>query len=226
MIDSVLTGFGLGALHVISGPDHMVAMAPQAMAKPKVALKNGLAWGVGHSAGVIILSLLGILAKDLFDFELDIEKVSYFAEVLVGITLLVIGGLAIRTSLRVNIHEHQHKHQEGILHKHFHFHSFGNSLLRSHTHKATGIGVLHGFAGTSHLLPALLAVTLSTSGAFAYVLSYLLGSVFAMGCVVLGVSFAANKANKSFYPFLMRSIGGLSIVIGIFLLQNKHFHFH
>ena len=226
MLDSVVTGFGLGALHVIGGPDHMVAMAPQAMAKPKVALKDGLAWGVGHSAGVILLSLLGIFAKYLFNIEIDIEKLSYFAEFLVGITLLVIGGLAIRTSLRVNIHEHKHKHQEGILHKHFLFHSFGNHLLRTHTHKATGIGVIHGFAGTSHLLPALFTVSLSTTGAFAYLLSYLLGSVFAMGCVVLGISFAANKANKSFYPFLMRLIGGLSIVIGIFLLQNKHFHFH
>ena len=64
MLISVLTGFAAGAVHVVSGADHMVAMAPQAMAKPKSALKDGLAWGVGHSAGVIILSLFGTTIKD------------------------------------------------------------------------------------------------------------------------------------------------------------------
>ena len=217
MIGSVWTGFCLGALHVITGPDHMVAMAPSAMAKPKVALKDGLAWGIGHSAGVLILSLLGILARGLF----DIERVSDLAEFIVGITLLIIGALAIRTSLRVNIHEHKHEHQDGMPHKHFHFHSFGNSLLKSHTHTATGIGVLHGFAGTSHILAVIPAFALSLTGALAYLFSYLLGSVFAMGCVVFGISFAAKKANKSFYPFLMRLIGGSSIGLGIYWLKNS-----
>jgi len=215
MLDSVWTGFCLGTLHVVSGPDHMVAMAPSALAKPKVALKDGLAWGIGHSAGVLILSVFGLLAKGLF----DIEKVSNVAEIFVGITLLVIGGLAIKTSFRVKIHEHKHKHQDGIQHKHFHFHSFGNSLMRSQTHASAGIGVLHGFAGTSHLLAVIPAFALSFTGALAYLFSYLIGSVFAMGCVVLGISFAAKKANKSFYPFLMRFIGGLSIVLGIYWLQ-------
>ena len=216
MFVSVLTGFAAGAVHVVSGADHMVAMAPSALAKPKVALKEGLAWGVGHSAGVFILSFVGMIAKDFF----DIGKVSNFAEILVGITLLFIGGLAIRTSLRVNIHEHKHKHQDGMPHRHFHFHSFGKSLLRSHNHTATGIGVLHGFAGTSHLLLAIPPITQSWTWALPYLFSYLLGSVCAMGCVVVGISFAAKKANKSFYPFLMRFIGGLSIGLGIYWLQK------
>ncbi len=216
MLDSIVTGFGLGALHVISGPDHMVAMAPSAITKPRVALKDGLAWGVGHSAGVLILSLVGIVAKDF----IDIGKTSDFAEILVGITLLIIGGFAIRTSLRVNIHIHKHEHENGMPHQHFHFHSFGNSFLRSHTHAATGIGVLHGFAGTNHLLAVIPAFALSFNGALVYLFSYLIGSVFAMGCVVLGISFAAKKANKNFYPFLMRSIGGLSIAVGLYWLQK------
>jgi len=216
MFDTVWTGFCLGALHVVSGPDHMVAMAPSALGKPKVALKDGLAWGVGHSAGVFILSIFGLLAKDLF----NIEKVSNIAEIFVGITLLIIGALAIRTSLRVNIHEHKHKHKDGMPHQHFHFHSFGNRFLRSHTHAATGIGVLHGFAGTSHLLAVIPAFALSFAGALSYLFSYLIGSVFAMGCVVLGISFAVKKANKSFYPFLMRFIGGVSIGLGIYWLKE------
>ena len=216
MLIGVLTGFAAGALHVVSGADHMFAMAPSAIREPRVALKDGLAWGVGHSAGVLILSILGILAKDL----INIEMMSSYAEFLVGISLLVVGVLAIRTSLRVNIHMHQHMHGEETPHKHFHFHSLGNKLHRSHTHAATGLGVLHGFAGASHLVAIIPALALPLLGALAYLFAYLLGSVFAMGCVVLGISFAANKANKMFYPFLMGSMGGLSIAIGVFWLQK------
>ena len=216
MLISVLTGFAAGAVHVVSGADHMVAMAPSAIRKPRLALMDGLAWGVGHSAGVLILSILGILAKDL----INIELMSSYAEFLVGISLLIVGLLAIRTSLKVNIHMHQHMHGEETPHKHFHFHSLGNKLHRSHTHAATGLGVLHGFAGASHLVAIIPALALPLLGALAYLFAYLLGSVFAMGCVVLGISFAANKANKMFYPFLMGSMGGLSIAIGIFWLQK------
>ena len=117
MLISTLTGFAAGAVHVVSGADHMVAMAPSAIRKPKIALMDGLAWGIGHSAGVLILSILGILAKDL----INIELMSSYAEFLVGISLLIVGLLAIRTSLRVNIHMHQHMHGKEKSHKHFHF---------------------------------------------------------------------------------------------------------
>ena len=216
MLISVFTGFAAGAVHVVSGADHMVAMAPYSVRKPKLALIDGLAWGAGHSAGVLILSIFGILAKDI----INIELMSSYAEFIVGISLLIVGALAIRTSLKVNIHMHQHMHGEETIHKHFHFHSPGNKLHRSHTHAATGLGVLHGFAGASHLLAVIPALALPLFGALAYLFAYLLGSDFAMGCVVLGISFATNKANKMFYPFLMRSIGALSIVTGIFWLQK------
>tara|TARA_Y100001968_G_scaffold7127_1_gene6140 strand:- start:275 stop:943 length:669 start_codon:yes stop_codon:yes gene_type:complete len=216
MLISALTGFAAGAVHVVSGADHMVAMAPSSLRRPRSALINGLAWGIGHSAGVVILSILGLLAKDL----INIELISSYAEFLVGISLLIVGLIAIRTSLKVNIHMHKHIHGEETPHKHFHFHSPGNKLHRSHTHAATGLGVLHGFAGASHLIAVFPALALPFFGAVAYLFAYLLGSIFAMGCVVLGISFATSKANKMFYPFLMRSIGALSIVIGIFWLQN------
>ena len=213
---SVLTGFTAGAVHVVSGADHMVAMAPSALIKPRLALKNGLAWGLGHSTGVLMLSICAIFAKDL----VKIEQMSSFAEFFVGISLLVIGLLAIRTSLRLNIHMHNHRHKDEIPHKHVHFHSLGKKVHGRHSHAVTGLGILHGFAGASHLIAVIPALALPLIGAISYLFAYLLGSVVAMGCVVLGISFAANKANKMFYPFLMRVTGGLSIVIGIFWLQR------
>jgi len=216
MLISVLTGLAAGAIHVVSGADHMVAMAPSAIQKPRLALMEGLKWGVGHSAGVLILSLLGILAKDL----INIELMSSYAEFLVGISLLIVGIHAIRTSFRANIHMHEHSHGDVTPHKHFHFHALGNKVHIANGHAATGLGVLHGFAGASHLVAIIPALALPLVGAIMYLFAYLIGSIFAMGTVVLGISFAAKKANKMFYPFMMRSIGGLSIVTGIFWLQK------
>jgi hypothetical protein len=45
---ALLTGLFAGALHVLAGPDHLVALAPIAADKPRRALSLGLRWGLGH----------------------------------------------------------------------------------------------------------------------------------------------------------------------------------
>ena len=216
MLISVITGFAAGAVHVVSGADHLVAMAPTSMRSPRSALRDGLAWGVGHSTGVLILSAIGILAKDL----INIERMSSVAELVVGITLLIIGTLAIRSSLGFNIHIHNHRHGEDVSHQHFHFHLLGRKFHSSHTHAATGLGVIHGLAGASHLLAVIPALALPPSWAIAYMASYLFGSIFAMATVVLGISFAAGTVGRRLAPFLMRSTGGLAIATGFFWIQK------
>ena len=221
MLISIVTGFAAGAIHVIGGADHIVSMAPTAMRKPKHALRDGLAWGLGHSTGVLLLSTIAILAKDL----VNIEKMSSFAEFIVGIMLLIVGTLAIRSALGVNIHMHHHKHGNESHHKHVHFHLFGRKFHGRHTHAATGLGVVHGLAGGSHLLAVIPALALPPLGALAYMWAYLIGSISAMGVAVLGISFASGRAGKRFSPVLMGSTGGLSIVTGFFWLQKTSSQF-
>ena len=216
MLIIVLTGFAAGAIHVVGGADHLAAMAPTAIGKPRYALSNGLAWGLGHSTGVLILSAIAVLAKDL----VNIDQMSSFAEFVVGITLLIVGVLAIRTSLGLNIHAHKHFHESGNEHKHLHLHLFGRKIHARHTHASTGLGVLHGLAGASHLLAVIPALALPTSGAILYMAAYLVGSITSMTIVVLGLSFATVRAGSKISPLLMGSTGGLSIAIGFFWLQK------
>tara|TARA_Y100001968_G_scaffold320539_1_gene353602 strand:- start:1101 stop:1769 length:669 start_codon:yes stop_codon:yes gene_type:complete len=217
MINSVLTGFAFGALHVIGGVDHLVAMAPNAMSKPKSALRNGLAWGVGHSAGVIFLATLAVLAKDL----VDIDEVSTFAEFIVGITLLLVGGFAIKTALGLSIHRHHHNHGSNEEHHHLHLHFLGRKIHGRHTHAATGLGMIHGMAGASHLLAILPALALPLTGAISYMVSYLLGSIFAMTSVVLGISYTTRRVGNKLSPVLLGGVGGLSIATGFFWLHQS-----
>ena len=218
MLISVITGFAAGAIHVVGGADHIVAMAPTAIRKPRNALRNGLAWGLGHSAGVLILSAIAVLAKDL----VNINHMSSLAEFIVGITLLIVGALAVRTSLGVNIHMHNHFHESGSEHKHLHFHLLGRKLHARHTHASTGLGVLHGLAGASHLLAVIPALALPAAGAILYMGAYLLGSILAMTAVVLFLSYATVRAGRKVSPLLMGSTGGLSIAVGFFWLQKTY----
>ena len=109
MLISIITGIAAGAIHVVGGADHLVAMAPVAMRHPRIALRNGLAWGMGHSVGVLLLSAIAIFLKDLA----HIQMMSSLAEFIVGISLLVVGALAIRTAFGLRIHTHKHDHPDG-----------------------------------------------------------------------------------------------------------------
>ena len=43
----ILTGIVAGFVHVVSGADHLIAMAPAAINNPQKALKNSFSWGLG-----------------------------------------------------------------------------------------------------------------------------------------------------------------------------------
>ena len=137
-------------------------MAPASFSKPKLALKNGISWGLGHSSGVLLISVLTILVKDFA----QIERMSSFAELSVGIFLLLFGVLTIRTALGLNIHIHDHNHANGQNHQHFHIHIRGRKRHNLHSHASTSLGIIHGLAGASHLLAVIPALALPPMGAF------------------------------------------------------------
>lgn len=216
MLISVITGLAAGAIHVVGGVDHLVAMAPTALRKPKTALFSGLAWGLGHSAGVLLLSTIAILLKDL----VHIQKMSLVAEVAVGISLLVVGALAIRTALGLNIHAHQHNHLDGPDHDHLHLHFRGRQKHNQHPHAATGLGLLHGLAGASHFLAVFPALALPPVAAFVYMAAYLFASIATMGAFLMAISLATMRAGRRAFPLIVGFAGGLSIATGIFWLHK------
>jgi len=176
-----LAGIAAGFLHVLSGPDHLAAVAPLAARAHQGAWKTGARWGLGHSAGV---ALVGLLALGLRE-ALPVEAISAWSERVVGVMLIGIGLWSLRQAARIKIHTHAHTH-DGETHEHVHFHSpeparVHESGRHAHTHAALGIGTLHGLAGSSHFLGVLPALALpTTSDAVAYLLAFALGTVLAM----------------------------------------------
>jgi len=63
---TVLTGLLAGAFHVLSGPDHLAAVAPLALSSEgRHAWREGWRWGLGHTAGVIVVALVALALRGL-----------------------------------------------------------------------------------------------------------------------------------------------------------------
>lgn len=178
---SAFTGVIAGVVHVLIGPDHLAAVAPFTVTRKIKPWLVGLWWGVGHTGGVWTIGILVFLLREL----LPLDLLSQWSERFVGIVLIGIGIWGIRKALHTHIHYHEHEH-EGSLHAHFHVHAteeihehFGHA--HQHNHAPLGIGMLHGLAGSSHLLGILPALALPTRMASAlYVIGFGIGAILAM----------------------------------------------
>ena len=90
-----LAGLVAGAVHVLSGPDHLAAIAPYAVADKARSWRTGVRWGLGHSAGVLVVGLLVLLTRQ----ALPVEALSARSELGVGLVLIGIGIWGIRAAL-------------------------------------------------------------------------------------------------------------------------------
>lgn len=221
---AVITGFAAGALHVLSGPDHLTAVAPLAVRRPYRAWQPGVRWGLGHSAGVALVGLLSLWLRDL----IPVTWLSSWGERFVGVMLFGIGLWALRLALKENVHTHEHEH-DGETHIHFHVHhtSAGHPAAggHRHAHAAFGIGTLHGLAGSSHLLGVLPALAFPTkSQAVAYLIAFSLGTVAAMAAFSWGIGWlAARFATRAatVYRGLMGFSAAAAMVVGGFWLATS-----
>lgn len=179
---SVFTGLVAGAIHVVSGPDHLAAVAPFAAESRRKAWDVGLRWGVGHAGGVLFVGLLSLALRDW----LPLAAISSWSERLVGVMLIGIGLWGARRALSGRVHTHEHEHN-GATHVHIHTHDGATAHTHEHTpehrhtHAAFAVGTLHGVAGSSHFLGVLPALAFPTMAeAVWYLASYGVGTVVAM----------------------------------------------
>lgn len=195
----VLAGLLAGFVHVLSGPDHLAAIAPYAVEGKKRAWKTGVRWGMGHSAGVLGVGLLALFARH----ALPLDAFSAWAEHGVGIVLIGIGVWGLRKACALRSHD-----------------------ASSHVHgrEAFAVGTVHGLAGSSHLLGIVPALALPTDfAAAAYLTLFGVGTVAAMGTFSSFVGWISSHPRfsaRGTQSALLTACAACAIAVGTFWLLS------
>ena len=204
---TVFSGALAGVVHVLSGPDHLAAVAPLAVSNGRRGWVAGCTWGIGHTSGVIAVAVLAILLRDVLP---PIDVISLWSERLVGAALILVGFWALRAGLRIRTASHTHG---PMTHAHVHVQA-GRALTQrlGHPHAAFLMGVLHGVAGSSHFLGVMPALALPTrAGALAYIAAFGAGSIAAMAAFAAALGAAPGpRARRAF----MLSAAALAFGVG------------
>jgi sulfite exporter TauE/SafE len=221
MLIAPLTGLVAGAIHCLSGPDHVAAVAPFALQGQRKGWIVGLFWGIGHTAGVWLIAVIALLVRE----ALPVEALSHWSERIVGATLIAIGLWTARKAIAHRVHYHYHVH-DGVRHTHVHMHrpgiDHGSIPAHVHSHAPLGIGILHGLAGSSHLLGVLPALLLPTRAASAmYLAGFGLGSIIAMILFSWVVGRYLGKLSARFshaYNLVLAVFACVAITVGVIWL--------
>jgi hypothetical protein len=187
---AVLTGLAAGFLHVLAGPDHLVAVAPLAVSSDRAAWRSGLVWGVGHTAGVLLVGVLLLAFREL----LPLAALSAWSERAVGAALIAIGAWGLWHVRR----PHTHRHVSG-----------GASFV---------MGTMHGLAGSSHLfgvLPSLLFASRLEAGL--YLSAFGAGAIAAMtafAALVGSVATASGHSDASVRRTILYATSLAAVAVG------------
>ena len=198
-------GLAAGLLHVFAGPDHLAAVAPLVVddsdQQPALSRgpasrtrvegwKTGLQWGIGHTAGVLLIALLLLMLRE----QLPLDLISVYSERLVGVALIGVGVWGMWRASRAAQPSH------------------------SHAGASFAMGTLHGLAGSSHLFGVLPALAFSgRSESILYLAGFGVGAIagmsaFAAGVGLLSVRFVRNNHRR--YSGLLYASSAAALVIG------------
>ena len=99
-----LTGLSFGVVHVLTGPDHISALASLSANGSYRAFRLGVNWGVGHSTGLIFAYLVFALGNGGKELNFS-PAVGRFLDACVGVFML---GLGIWSGLRALVEYRSH----------------------------------------------------------------------------------------------------------------------
>jgi hypothetical protein len=208
----LLTGSLAGLFHVLSGPDHLAAVAPLAADERKRGWLAGCTWGVGHASGVVVVAVVVVWLRELLP---SLDVISAWGERAVGAALIAIGVWALRRRARLERSPHSHGR---VLHNHMHVQA-GPAWVRrlGHAHASFCMGVLHGVAGSSHFFGVLPALALPSEGAaLMYIGAFGIGTVAAMTAFAAIVGLLAIQAgpNPRLHRGMMTAAAALAMLVG------------
>ncbi len=219
----LIVGFLLGVRHALD-PDHVVSVATISTSSRTLVdgLKQGLAWGIGHTLTLLLFGgaalLLGLAVP---------EDLALVLELAVGVMLVLLGADVLRRIMKDRIHVHPHDHPDGASHLHVHSHAQMDRHEHSHSPliplRALIVGLMHGLAGSAALLLLTVAAAPSILSGIVYILVFGFGSILGMGLlsivIALPLRLSSNRFERAQRNFRF-GIGIVTIVLGLGIVRN------
>ena len=220
MLSLMLFGFLIGMKHALEG-DHIAAVAALATDGGSIrhTLKQGAAWGLGHTLTLFLFGTLVIV----LDASLP-ERFAHWLDFTVGAMLVLLGVDVLRRVVLDRVHFHLHGHGDGKVHLHAHSHR-GDKGHEAHRYRhpsgvplrALFVGLMHGMAGSAALILLTASATASPWLGLLYIALFGLGSMTGMAAfsVVIAVPLRASAKGMTWmHNGLQAVIGGATIVLG------------
>lgn len=86
---AILMGTAYGLLHVV-GPDHLGTLVALSVANPpKAAFTVGVAWALGHSAGMVLVAGVILFLQKMA--RIDVEAWEHFGDYIIGLSMVLCG---------------------------------------------------------------------------------------------------------------------------------------
>ncbi|HET8538230.1 MAG TPA: hypothetical protein VFL83_00015 [Anaeromyxobacter sp.] len=168
---AALVGLGSGALHALSGPDHLLGVAPRAVGRRAGAWRVGVAWGAGHAAGTAAVSAALLAAAP----AAHLAHVERWAERGAGVALVAVGVLGLLALRRARLDAARAAPDPaGLL-------------------GAAGVGVLHGALGAAALVLAIAGAAGPGLERVLFLAGFALGSTAAMAALTAALARAVRS---------------------------------
>ncbi|KAI9985092.1 hypothetical protein PInf_004401 [Phytophthora infestans] len=95
-IQLALAGMLFGLIHVLTGPDHLSALATLSAGSSWRSFALGIRWGCGHSIGLVIMAIVFIA----LDGKLDFSVLNVITDVLVGVFMIGLGVYGVHEGIK------------------------------------------------------------------------------------------------------------------------------
>lgn len=188
MTAAALAGIGFGALHAVTGPDHVLSLVPEAVARPRGAWRAGLSWGAGHGLATAVWFALAALVAS----GIDGERMAAASDRIAGAALALMGAFAIVRSLR----------------------SRQAPVGPSHARNSFLVGTIHGFTGAAALLLLLPAVAAEGMTRAGWIAGFAAGSAIAMAGLTAALAAAGKRIPARALRLAPPVAGAVSIAVG------------
>ncbi|MCP3143195.1 HupE/UreJ family protein [Pyxidicoccus xibeiensis] len=183
-----LAGLGSGALHALSGPDHLLSLAPLSVGRRHGAWRVGLLWGIGHGLGTLAASAVLMLVVS----AVHLEGVERWAERIAALALMGMGVWGLRRRALAGSPE-------------------------AATRGVVVVGLIHGLTGAAALLLILPAVVSgSMADRVLFLGGFSIGSTLAMSALtaVLASVSQSGRVPATVSTHVPRVASALSVVLG------------